>query len=349
MSEQIADLATPNVRDSAAFLNSRRKLELIVILSTVVAMCSVASHLAIHWLGVRTGAVGYHHYGAERQKAETALFGSSLAYDGLDWQRICQLRGGAIESWATPGSSPAEWEVHQKRSTATTRAFVVVSAYDLNEHWLCDFRADIVPLKRTLGDLWQCQVDWEFRKRILSQYAMMCVRKFFPTVGRSDGVMTGVRDKIMRMLGRSLDGVDGDAPKFGFTDNITSQEKVTTWSAGHQLRRLTLMRIACQGKHSYNGPKKLALARLLEQADRQGEVLLIVMPVSPIYHKEFLGKSEIEEFETELADMQKGRPKLKVVRLDQIPSLRNDEMYRDFVHLNMFGNQIATAAFLNRK
>jgi hypothetical protein len=330
-------------RASAAF---ERKVQLVLILCAAVAFCSVTSHVAIRWLKIRSQAVGYHHYGPEGEKARAVLYGSSLAYDGLDWKKICEVRGAAIESWATPGSSPAEWEVHQKRSPGATSAFVVVSPYDLNEYWLCDFRAEIVPLSRTLRDLWQCDVSWEFRKRILSQYGMAWIRKLFPTVGRSDGVMTGIRDRLKRLVGRGSEPSDSGGPKFGATDNTTSQEKVTTWSAGHQLRRLTLMRIACQGKHAYNGPKKLALGRLLKQAAGQGEITMIVMPVSPIYRKEFLGKGEVEAFEAELTDMRKGCPKVKLVRLDQLPALNSDEMFRDFVHLNMFGNEAATAAFL---
>ena len=55
------------------------------------------------------------------EKADTVLFGSSLAYDGLDWWKISKAQGEAIESWATPGSSPVEWEVHQRRSPNATQ------------------------------------------------------------------------------------------------------------------------------------------------------------------------------------------------------------------------------------
>ncbi len=324
-----------------------RGLEFAFILVLVVTVCAATSHLAIDRLKIGALPVGYHHYGAAGEKAVAVLFGSSLAYDGLDWRKISEAQGEPIESWATPGSSPAEWEVHQSRSPNATRAFVVVSAYDLNEYWLCDFRADIVPLMVTLRDLWQCRVDWQFRKRILSQYDMMVVRKLFPTIGRSDGVMTGIRDKLEGIF-ESPSKTEGDSPKFGFYDNTTSKEKVTDWSAGHILRRLALMRTACQGKQSFNGPKKLALERLLQRAGQQGQVTLVVMPVSPIYHREFLNPRAVQDFERELAEMQERCPQTRLIRLDRIPTLQDSSVFRDFVHLNMFGDQIATLAFLNQ-
>ena len=326
---------------------TNRKRQLTFILVVVVAFCSAVSHLAIYWLKIRALPVGYHHYGLKGERADTVLFGSSLAYDGLDWWRISKAQGEAIDSWATPGSSPTEWEVHQKRSLNASRTVVVVSAYDLNEYWLCDFRADIVPLRVTFQDLWQCGVDWQFRKRILSQYVTMFVRKVFPTVGRSDGVMTGVREKLEQIVGGAAHTEEGEGPKFGAYDNTQSKDKVTDWSPGHLLRRLALMRTACQGKHLFSGPKKLALERLLQQGGRQGEVTLVVMPVSPIYRKEFLSPRVLREFEGELDEMQQRCPQTRLIRLDQIPALQDNNMFRDFVHLNMFGDQIATAVFLD--
>ena len=171
--------------------------------------------------------------------------------------------------------------------------------------------------------------------------------KLFPTIGRSDGVMTGFAKKLEQMVGSPSHADEGDSPKFGFYDNTQSKDKVTDWSPGHLLRRLALMRTACQGKHLFDGPKKLALERLLQQAARQGEVTLVVMPVSPIYHREFLSPGVVQEFEGELAEMQQRCPQTRLIRLDQIPALQDNNMFRDFVHLNMFGDQIATAAFLD--
>src|SRR5438552_2431502 len=147
-----------------------RKLQLLIILCAVVAICSAVSHVAVRWLRIYSTWGGYKRYGEENVKPMTVLHGSSLAYDGLDWVRISERMGGAVESWAVAGSSPAEWEVMHGRSPAVSRAFIVVSPYDLNEYWLCDFRADIVPLGRTIRDLRESDLDWQQCKRILSQY-----------------------------------------------------------------------------------------------------------------------------------------------------------------------------------
>src|SRR5438046_10007853 len=110
-----------------------RKLQLGIVLCAVVVICSMASHGLVVWLGINSTWGGYKRYGAENVKPLTILHGSSLAYSGLDWERISEGLSGTIESWATAGSSPAEWEVLNGRSPEATRAFVVVSAYDLNE------------------------------------------------------------------------------------------------------------------------------------------------------------------------------------------------------------------------
>lgn len=325
-----------------------RKLQLLVILCAVVVICSGVSHVAVGWLRIKSTWGGYKRYGAEKVKPIAVLHGSSLAYDGLDWARISEGLGGAIESWATAGSSPAEWEVLQGRSPDVKRAFIVVSPYDLNEYWLCDFRADIVPLGRTIRDLRRSDLDWQQCKRILSQYPRMFVRKLFPSVGRSDGIMVGVRAKLQKLTGSSSGMDAGEAPKFGGTGKSEVKERITDWSEARLQRRLVLMRGTCQGKHSFNGPKKLALVRLLRQAAAQGQVVLVVMPVSPIYHHEFLTSAVMREFEEALTDIQRQCPAAKLVRLDQVAALDDNGLFSDTVHLNMYGQQIATESFVSQ-
>ena len=179
-------------------------------------------------------------------KPMTVLHGSSLAYDGLDWVRISERMGGAVESWAVAGSSPAEWEVMHGRSPAVSRAFIVVSPYDLNEYWLCDFRADIVPLGRTIRDLRESDLDWQQCKRILSQYPRMFVRKLFPSVGRSDGIMVGVRSKLLKLMGRSPVVDAGEAPKFGASGKSVVKDRVSDWSEARLQRRLALLHLPGQ-------------------------------------------------------------------------------------------------------
>src|SRR5437667_427295 len=81
-------------------------------------------------------------------------------------------RGLRIEGWSVAGSSPWEWETFQRRAPDVGLTFLVVSAYDLNEHFICDFHADTVPPTHTLADLWQSEADWHFAKRVLTQYPL---------------------------------------------------------------------------------------------------------------------------------------------------------------------------------
>ena len=326
-----------------------RRLQFVLILCVVVAICSGISHFAVRRLKIYSDYGVPQGYGPKNQKARAILDGSSLAYDGVDWEQFAAVMGGgAIESWATAGSSPAEWEVLNRRSPETTRAFVVVSAYDLNEYWLCDFRANIVPFGQTVQDLWRCGADWQFCKRILSQYPVMVVRKLFPTVGRSDGVMAGIRDAVQEAAyGRSKMEA-GDDPKFGPANTSEVKEKLTDWSPARLQRRLVLMRTACQGKHSFNGLKRMALTRLLQQASHQGQVVLIVVPVSPIYQKEFLTPNVAQEFEETIAEVQNCCAQTRLIRLDQLSALEDNNVFRDLVHLNTNGQQIATAALLEQ-
>src|SRR5208283_5516529 len=95
-----------------------------------------------------------HDYvGSQDQKPSAFLEGSSLAFHGLDWGRISKSLGISMETWGVAGSSPAEWEVFQEQAPHAPRTFLVVSAYDLNENWLCDFHADVVPLSETIRNL----------------------------------------------------------------------------------------------------------------------------------------------------------------------------------------------------
>ncbi|HEY8037327.1 MAG TPA: hypothetical protein VIF37_17235 [Methylobacter sp.] len=323
-------------------------LKLALILCMAVVIASVASHAMISWVGIRSAHGGYRHYGAQDLKALTILHGSSIAWDGLDWGQISAVLGSPIESWITPGSSPAEWEVEHQRSSQLNRAIIVVSPYDLNEYWLCDFRADIVSLEQTIRDLQYCGPDRQLCKRILSQYPQMFVRRLFPTVGRSDGVMVGIRAKFNELASGVAGMKEIDAPKLGTTKASEVVEKVSDWSPARMQRRLVLMRTGFQGKHWFNGTKKAALGRLLVQSEHQGPVIMVVMPVSPIYQKEFLAPQVRQEFEETLAELQHLSPQTKLIRLDRLPALEDDRLFSDLVHLNMYGQRIATAAFLTQ-
>ena len=88
--------------------------------------------------------------------------------------------------------------------------------------------------------------------------------------------------------------------------------------------------------------------RLLRQAQTEGEAILIVVPVPPVYQKEFLAPGVMRDFEKTLAAIQKGCPGANVLRLDKVPSLDNNDKYFDIVHMNSSGQTIATQELLSR-
>ena len=119
-------------------------------------------------------------------------------------------------------------------------------------------------------------------------------------------------------------------------------EKISDWTPAYLLRRLAKLRSACQGQHSYYGPKQLALRRMLEQACRQGRTVVLVLPVSPAYQTEFLDAETRRQFETAVADLQRTVPGAHWLRLDRLPALNSNDLFWDVVHMNVYGKKIAT-------
>jgi len=175
----------------------------------------------------------------------------------------------------------------------------------------------------------------------------MFLRKLFPTAGRSDGVLVGIRAKLQKLAGRPAAGEAGDAPQFGGTSRPELLEKVSDWSSAHVERRLVSARASFLGKHSFDGLKKQALMRMLQRARQRGRVTLVVLPMAPIYQKEFLTPEVMRQFDQALADVQRSCPELQMVRLDHLAPLNDNDRFYDFIHLNTSGEQISTAAFLD--
>jgi hypothetical protein len=323
-----------------------RRFQLGVITCLVVAICSLVSHGIVRSLGIRSTYSGYRVYSGDRYETHGILHGSSLAYGGIDWAQVCNLAGYAVESRAIPGSSPSEWEIQDHRhSPGVTNAFVVISAYDLNESSLCDFRANLVPFTQTVLDLRAAHSDWPTAKRFLSQYGVTAIRTLFPTVGRSDGVMTGIRDLVRKASGNNNNELD-EGVKFGTSGASTIKQRLSDWDQARLQRRLVSMRSAFLGKHSFNGVKKIALRRMAENALARGKVTFIVMPVSPIYRQEFLSPATTDQFEQALNDLRQHCPGAKFIRLDHVGEFDSNDNFSDLVHLNMYGQKIATESLL---
>jgi hypothetical protein len=159
--------------------------------------------------------------------------------------------------------------------------------------------------------------------------------------------MVGLRAKLQKFAGRAALGEAGEAPQFGGISRPELLEKISDWSPARIERRMVLTRASCSGKYSFSGLKKQALLRMLQQATEQGPVTLIVMPMAPVYLKEFLTPTAMREFDRALTDVQRSHPEVQMIRLDQLAALNDNDRFYDFFHLNTSGQQIATAVFLS--
>jgi hypothetical protein len=278
-------------------MNARGRLAMVM--GAALLLASAGTYLLVSGLGIPTGAgMGHKRFGRADGLPQGLIAGSSLTCDGVNWSEVASLLGIAIESWAVPGSSPAEWEQLQRRSPQGRTTFVGVSLYDLNEVWLGDSRAEIVPLGQTLTDLRQSGADLAFAKRLASSYPRAFVRTIFPTAGRSDHVIFGLCDKAGTLLSAEGKAPDGSA-KLRLAADYTSEDRISDWPKDRLLRRLTSMR-TLQGKPWFFGPKILALRRLLQRAYYQGAVVAIVLAVSPPCISGLLSQPDIQLFEASL-------------------------------------------------
>jgi hypothetical protein len=162
--------------------------------------------------------------------------------------------------------------------------------------------------------------------------------------------MVGIREKV-NSIGTgtlSIESETGPVLTFNQTDSGQAKktQKVADWSPARKVRRLAVLQNLSQGKHGFNGPKKLALFRMLRYAKQKGPVIVVVLPVSPIYVKEFLTSSVSRELESRLGEMQDSVPEAKWMRLDRVDELNSNDYFVDFVHMNWYGQVIATEAFL---
>jgi hypothetical protein len=330
----------------------KKGLQLIIIVCAVVSITAIMSHLIIAWLGIERNHGIYWVKGPGSDKPSVFLAGSSLAVEGLSWGQIGDALNLRIEGWGVAGSSPSEWEYFQHRVNQIKLTVFVVSPYDLNEYFLCDFRAEVVPLGQTIKDLRQSRADWTYCKRLLSMYPLTYFRILFPTAGRSDGIMVGVREKLVRQAGGIIHMESEAGPKLAIQEKAPTQEfeteKISNWSRGRILRRLASMRNACQGIHVFNGAKKMALLRMLRQAVGQGSAVVVVLPISPAYAEEFLTPKVQLEFEGVLTEFQHNVPQACWIRLDRVDELNSNDYFWDLVHLNVYGQQIAKEAFLSK-
>jgi hypothetical protein len=329
---------------------TRHGRQLVLILIVTIVIAAIGSHLVASWLKIKTTASEPFTFGKSNTNPPAFLSGSSLADYGISWDQISTQLDLEIKVWGVAGGSPYEFEQFQKQVPEAWTTFIVVSAYDLEEAAVCDFRADIVPIGQTIQTLRSVHADWKDSKRALSQYPMTWLRILFPTLGRSRGIMGKLHEEAVRLVkhtNASAGTEAGPTLEYGKEKVVDTYklQRVSNYSESQIVGKLAAMRAGFQGNQGFNGFKSLAFGRMLQYASQRGRAIVIVLPVSPIYSKEFMSPELTQEFETALADARRQAPRTEWLRLDQLPGLASDENFCDTVHMNVFGRQIATEAF----
>lgn len=324
-------------------------VQLATVLLAATTIASIGSHLLADWLKLKTEAGQAYTIGASKDKSPAFLAGSSLASYGISWEEISHQIDREIKVWGIAGSSPFEWEQFQKKVPEVQATFIVVSAYDLDEAIICDFRADVVPIGHTIETLLANPTDAGYVKRSLSQYPLDWLRTLFPTLGRSKGVLGDLRIRVNKMLKPSratAETAAGPTLAFGSAAVVDDYklERISKWTESKTIGKLAAIRSAFQGSRSFDGVKQAALKRMLQYAHPRGRIVVIVLPVSPTYSREFMTPEIICQFEESLREVQHGVPEAQWLRLDQLPALASDDNFCDLVHINLFGQKIATEA-----
>src|SRR5437764_34404 len=121
-----------------------RRGELLLITLAVLTIGSVASHLVTRVLKLRTEAVSELTFGAGNLPARATAAGSSLAFFGIDWEKVSGALGTRVRAWTIPCGSVLENELFQSDASPAACTVLGISAHDLNENYVSDFRADII-------------------------------------------------------------------------------------------------------------------------------------------------------------------------------------------------------------
>lgn len=322
-----------------------RTKQLWLIVAVVLAITSATSHIVARAVHIRLQAVSPLSFGETNRPIEAIAAGSSLTFYGINWSEVARASGMRVQGWAVPSGSVVEMEVLQQQVPAAHLTFLGVSLLDLNENYLSDFRADVVPLMTAVQSLWEVDSTWEHWKRVLSQYPLRYIRAVFPTAGRSTAVMVGARQELATRLSRRTPIAAEERAVISAEAN-PHQESITAWPEARRLRNLADLRAGAKAALRFDGQKRRSLRRFLERGSRDGRAVLIVIPESATYRTAIATPEAREQFEKVLAETRTEFPNLICVRLDQLPELESDQWYWDLGHLNARGQAIATRALL---
>jgi hypothetical protein len=343
--DQVLPARSPVTNTAIAEKSCGLRLALVLVAAIVVA--TVGSHSLASWLKIKRKAGQPISIGNPNGKPPAFLAGSSLASYGIAWDQISTQTVTEIKTWGVAGGSPYEWEQFQYQVPDARATYIVVSFYDLNEAMICDFRADLVPLSQTIRNLRAFHADWRYSKRALGQYPITWLRALFPTLGRSRGTMGKLREKVVNLIKPSTArswseaGPILDFGKATVVDDYKLQ-RISDWPKSKVMGKLVAMRVDSQDSQTFNGPKSLAFRRMLQYANQLGRTIVIVLPVSVSYSREFISPEMLRKFEASMDDAQRHSPRTEWLRLDKLAGLASDQNFCDLVHMNIFGQRIAT-------
>jgi hypothetical protein len=323
-----------------------RRIELLIIAVAAVAMASGVSHFAARLIKFRTQAVQVMTFGQGEGPIGVTAAGSSLTFYGIDWTAVSKALGTRIRAWAVPGGSVEENEMLQRSAPAAGHTFLGVSTDDLNDNYLSEFHANVVPLPESLANLRGTGVSWGFVKRVISQYPLRYLRILFPTAGRSTHVMVGLREG-MRLLRNGGSAEPSERAVVTNESNIHG-ESISEWPAARRLRQLGDARSSAAGTFEFNGPKRQALFQFIRRGAAQGKMIVVVLPEAPLFKQELLTPDAKRRFEALLGEARARTPEAIWVRLDEEQSLNSNDLYWDLVHLNAPGQTRATELLLGK-
>jgi hypothetical protein len=342
----------PGSADENTSHPGRMRPAAVIFFSLVLA--GAANHMLASWLGfshATSGYIGFYRRVGPETGPQAFCAGSSLFVSALNWSKVSEALGQGIETWSVAGSTPEIWEEWQQQRPLSDPTIIGISVYDLNEMHVAPERANIVPLSRTISDLWASDAGAALSHRILTQYPLGYLRVLFPTAGSGDKVLIGLRSKVAHMLGREGGLAEGVVvqPSLPLLDAGESTERVSDWSSGKLLRRVAALQADVGGHHEFfNGPKRKAFHRMLLRAQGRGRLIVVVLPVSKAYSEEFLDESSITAFEKAIREAMAIAPDATFVRLDHIAGISDPGYFFDLVHMNSLGRRLATEAFLTQ-
>jgi hypothetical protein len=323
-----------------------RRPRFIWIVFAAVLLASVGTRLAVRWAGLETTPIRQWTIAATNQHAPVLAMGSSFAFFGIDFTQVARQQHSPVICRSAASASPAELEQLIPAGLDPQLTMIAVSYYDLNEQILGDFRADIVPLRQSVSDLVQSHADWPFIKKLLGQYPLSFLRHIFPSAGRSTAVMSGLRDRAVLLLKK----LKGEPAPTQLAVDIHYQtrhpERLSDFAPSRLVSNLAALRVSCNGKHEFFGPKQLAFKRMLGKC--KGKVLVVVLPVSPPYWKEFISPAVQKNFEDSLAEVAQAAPQVAWLRLDTLPQFQNSHVFWDLGHMNDAGQALATPLVLQK-